>query len=1515
MPNGEGKQLDALLVPLGLVDDNFRAGMQTAAQAMGRFASFVFSWRGLLTAGIATVIVGFTKVARAGVTAAAVLDTALREVATLLPQTSEQLDVLRDRLVKLSTQVPQAPEALTGAFYQIVSAGITETADAFEVLRASSEAAIGGLTDTETAADAITTVLNAFQLNAGEAARVSDVFFETVRQGKLRFGEVADVIGTVATSASLAGVSIEETGAALATLTKFGIDSAEASSSLNRFLLAVVKATDSQQAAAKRLGIEFNATALATKGLSGFMQDLADATGGNLELLAEIVPSIRAARSAFVLAGKGSEEFQRILREMATSAGAAREAFDEMQGTLDAQQALLKNKVNAAFRELGELILPAVVSVLRDLNRLLESDLEETIRLLRSLGEVALALRLERQQLAQQTTEEAGNLRQELRESVLDLRSVLGLTLRTGQPGGGGGVTLIRPFPEDFIDQVEKGIQQLSDASDRLEFATARDELEEMVAEFERFNRVTDEQAKFLGRFRLELEQIAQAEEIVVGQERIAGLLSDRTAEGRRRSLENMQALLKTLESAEVKDKAAIAALRLRIALENTLLAKQEAEKRLADAQALAGDDRLVTFEDFFAQLNRIAELQEVVRLRDDAESREDVARAERRLENLGDILKAQKDLNRAEEDLAKIRAGELPSDEVVISEPIDEEALEAALKRLAQIQARMEVLDDFGAVIFEDVPPGLRPSLELLIELNGRINQIKQDMLLTKDVTGELSRELDAVVRLRARILEQTLDIASTPESLLEQTTKRTLENMEELGRQRKIFTQLGLGQIAGAPPELLQLAQDYQALDDQVTTLDDDLDLLAEKEVEAATKALLLKDSNFILSQSYEELANRISGAIGIGERERLALIARQEEVARTAARLADVRDVITEFPTIDDDVLANLKPETLVGITEELNEIAEAHREIAEAEAEIEAAATIEDRIAATEKLRKATEKYEKLLQKIKGLLKLFDEGAITAAELVERLKEVLEGGDDAALSFADHLNQVAAATQGIIGLADAFGELDDNLRKALQGVGNLVQGLAQVASGNPFGLLQAAGGLAQTFAGILGKSPEDRARQQALIDNSVAISRLTQRFEEFAQSFARFTGLQIRGIRVLREALLKNLAAGAAEFPQGSEAELRRTSEILAQIFDDTLKEYGLTIEDFTSLMQSAGIDTDEFLETLTRLQRGFTLSEQEAQFFINAVNQFGLALEDLSLDELTKGFTAQADALNRSFDLFDEAFDEPIERLQAMTDLLLKFGGLSPRVQKILEGFNLNTPEGRRAAENFFLEIFKALTDPEGIPEDLLLEFGNLTRDQLLDFIGNFEGLIDEMNEAVEEGGETVSFQVSRTITETTGNRIVGALTTISIIEQLSLAVLREILVELGGTVPENVAAISFRAPGTELDILTVEQEQLFVLREIRDLMGGGGAVGGLLQAPTEETLQEFLNTFNPTPGLAEELALTPRVENNFGDILIEISDVVGELVPEEIGEAAINEIDRRLAQRYGNRSRVAGAPL
>ena len=189
---------------------------------------------GLLGVATATAALGAELGIRA-VKQAAEFDQQLRETNTLLNLTEQQFQGMRAAVLDVSSDLGVLRGDAADAFYNIVSAGIPAE-QRVEALRQSATLARGGVADLSAATDLLTTSLNTFGKNGRTAQEISDAWFTTVRLGKTTIDELGRGIGNVANEAIVAGVSIEEVGAATATLTLSGLGTSVSMRRLARLL-------------------------------------------------------------------------------------------------------------------------------------------------------------------------------------------------------------------------------------------------------------------------------------------------------------------------------------------------------------------------------------------------------------------------------------------------------------------------------------------------------------------------------------------------------------------------------------------------------------------------------------------------------------------------------------------------------------------------------------------------------------------------------------------------------------------------------------------------------------------------------------------------------------------------------------------------------------------------------------------------------------------------------------------------------------------------------------------------------------------------------------------------------------------------------------------------------------------------------------------------------------------------------------------------------------------------------
>lgn len=362
-----------IAVVLSANSNGFKAQMTQASGAVKGFEKDVqgtSTKAGNLAKGLKTAFAGLAVAAALffanAIGQAIAFEGAMRNVNSISYLSEKQLASLGNQVLALSTRVPQSAKDLAEGLYDIASSGF-QGAEGMKVLEASALAASAGITTTAVSAKAIAQVLNAYGLQASEAADVSDVLFATVNLGVVSFEELATQLGDVVGGASAAGIAIDEVGAAVAAMTLSGLGAAEATTSLNQLIRALIKPSDGLAAAYQNLGIESGAAALEEKGLHGVMELLRDSTGGNIVTLLKLFPEIRAARGAFALMAADGQNYAKTFTGIADEtnrAGATQKAFNEQMKGLGQQWKLFVNQINAGSIKIGLAILPTLKTAL-----------------------------------------------------------------------------------------------------------------------------------------------------------------------------------------------------------------------------------------------------------------------------------------------------------------------------------------------------------------------------------------------------------------------------------------------------------------------------------------------------------------------------------------------------------------------------------------------------------------------------------------------------------------------------------------------------------------------------------------------------------------------------------------------------------------------------------------------------------------------------------------------------------------------------------------------------------------------------------------------------------------------------------------------------------------------------------------------------------------------------------------------------------------------------------------------
>jgi len=308
-------------------------------------------------------------VANSALRVASQFDTAMKEISTI---TEANTAIISTEILDMSRIVPQSAKELAKGLYEIISAAIP-VEKSMGVLDVSARAAVAGLTDAATAVDVLTTILNAYGFEAEKAEHLSDILFRAVERGKMRFEDLAVSIGQVATPAAVAGVSFEEVSAAIATMTRKGLDTASATVYLRQVIMAILGPTAEAEKRARELGLEFTSAALRAKGLSGFLADVAEKTRMSNEDLTTLFGNVRAFTGVLTIAGEGADDFAEDLELMGSAAGSTQKAFEKMMTSHANVMRVMRNQWDAFQIQMTELFLPTLTLAVKEFGKLIES--------------------------------------------------------------------------------------------------------------------------------------------------------------------------------------------------------------------------------------------------------------------------------------------------------------------------------------------------------------------------------------------------------------------------------------------------------------------------------------------------------------------------------------------------------------------------------------------------------------------------------------------------------------------------------------------------------------------------------------------------------------------------------------------------------------------------------------------------------------------------------------------------------------------------------------------------------------------------------------------------------------------------------------------------------------------------------------------------------------------------------------------------------------------------------------
>ncbi|EGP18533.1 phage tail tape measure protein [Halomonas sp. TD01] len=283
-------------------------------------------------------------------------DAQFREISTLIDAPADDLDRFRESVLAYGAQSTNSIERVNGAVYNAISAGVDYT-QSLDAVNTAEQLSVAGKADLGDALTTLVSSLNAYGLGMDQASTFSDQLFTTVKNGQTTIPELGGSLAQVTGLAATAGVSFGELLAGIATLTATGSGTSESITQIRAAISALINPASAARTLAEELGLEFSATALESEGLRAVLNNVAEATGGNTEQIAQLFGSVEALNGVLTLTGLGAESFAQNIDAMGNSAGATEEAYNKMAGTVEQGNQRISNAFTATLIAIGDPLL------------------------------------------------------------------------------------------------------------------------------------------------------------------------------------------------------------------------------------------------------------------------------------------------------------------------------------------------------------------------------------------------------------------------------------------------------------------------------------------------------------------------------------------------------------------------------------------------------------------------------------------------------------------------------------------------------------------------------------------------------------------------------------------------------------------------------------------------------------------------------------------------------------------------------------------------------------------------------------------------------------------------------------------------------------------------------------------------------------------------------------------------------------------------------------------------------
>lgn len=387
----KGKEMEAVLKIVGNLDPSVQNAVNGATKAISGIGKGMAVAGGVVAAGMVAATAATVAFGTEAVKAAASYEQAFANASTLMQGTPEELQKVSDEIIAVSNETGLAAEDVSNAVYSALSAGIDQ-ADAVAFVGDSAKLAAAGFTDVDTAMSAVAKTMNAYGMDASHTDEIQKVLIQTQNKGITTVGELGASLAQVTPTAAAFGVSFDQVGASLATMTAQGTPTAQATTQLNSLIAELGKngtiaANNLEKAAegtewAGMSFAEMQANGATLNDVLGMMSTAANESGLSM---VDMFSSIEAGKAALSIFNGEGATFLENLDAMTTDEDVVGQAYEQVTDTLEHQIEVLKNLGQNFMINVGKKILPYVKDIAEKALPLIEQGMDQILPIVDSI--------------------------------------------------------------------------------------------------------------------------------------------------------------------------------------------------------------------------------------------------------------------------------------------------------------------------------------------------------------------------------------------------------------------------------------------------------------------------------------------------------------------------------------------------------------------------------------------------------------------------------------------------------------------------------------------------------------------------------------------------------------------------------------------------------------------------------------------------------------------------------------------------------------------------------------------------------------------------------------------------------------------------------------------------------------------------------------------------------------------------------------------------------------------------